>query len=52
MRNCTVPIQFPLGIKRKLDALKKQGYTIAGFVRRAVERELSTHHRTQKGRTK
>lgn len=52
MRSCTVPIQFPPRIKRQLDALKKQGYTIAGFVRRAVERELSTHHPKQKGQPK
>jgi hypothetical protein len=52
MRNCTVPIQFPTNTKRKLDALKKQGYTIAGFVRRAVERELRHHHHSQKGRSK
>lgn len=49
MKNCTVPIQFPLSIKRKLDALKGQGYTIAGFVRRAVQRELTNHQRRQNG---
>lgn len=50
MSRCTVPIQFPLEVKRQLDALKHQGFTIAGFVRRAVERELRIHNRTQKGK--
>ncbi|WHZ30070.1 MAG: hypothetical protein OJF51_004872 [Nitrospira sp.] len=49
MRSITVPIKFPADLKHKLDGLKKQGYTIAGFVRRAVTRELANHHRTQKG---
>ena len=51
MRNCIVPIQFSISVKRELDALKLQGYTIAGFVRKAVERELAHHRRAQKGRT-
>lgn len=50
MQNCTVPIQFPLHVKQQLDPLKRQGYTIAGFVRRAVVRELSNHQRKQKGK--
>lgn len=40
-RNCTVPIQFPAHVRRQLDALKREGFTNAGFVRRAVERELA-----------
>lgn len=44
MRSITVPIKFPPDLKQKLDALKKQGYTIAGFVRRAVTKELDRIH--------
>lgn len=42
MRSVTVPIKFPVEMKRKLDALRTKGYTIAGFVRRAVERALES----------
>jgi hypothetical protein len=35
-----IPIHFPLETKRQLDALRLSGFTIAGFVRRAVQREL------------
>lgn len=34
-------IQLPADLKAKLDALRKQGYTAAGFIRSLLERELS-----------
>jgi metal-responsive CopG/Arc/MetJ family transcriptional regulator len=45
-----VLVQFPKPIKRKLDDLRKKGYTIAGFVRAAVEEKLSQQPTLKKGR--
>ena len=36
-----VIIQLPSALKRKLDALRAQGYTAAGYIRSLLERELS-----------
>ena len=33
-------IQFPKGIKTKLDALRRQGTSISEFTRSLIEREL------------
>ena len=33
-------IQVPNPIKRKLDALRAQGYTASGYIRALLEREL------------
>ncbi|MCH8040873.1 MAG: hypothetical protein IH977_11110 [Nitrospinae bacterium] len=33
-------IQIPTPLKRKLDALRSQGYTASGFIRALLEREL------------
>ena len=33
-------IQVPLPLKRKLDALRAQGYTAAGYVRNVLERHF------------
>ncbi len=34
-------IQLPSALKRKLDALRAQGYTAAGYIRSLLERELN-----------
>ena len=33
-------IQLPTPLKRKLDALRAQGYTASGYIRAPLEREL------------
>lgn len=43
-------IQLPKGLKAKLDALKQQGYTVSGYIRALLERELSTVKPTTKKR--
>ncbi len=40
MRQTKVLIQLPASLKAKLDALRTQGYTINGFIRTLLEREL------------
>lgn len=44
MRQVKVLIQLPATLKAQLDALRTQGYTINGYIRSVLEREL------QKGR--
>ncbi len=34
-------IQLPTPLKRKLDALRSQGYTASGYIRALLERELA-----------
>ena len=36
-----IMIQLPAPLKRKLDALRAQGYTAAGYIRSLLERELN-----------
>jgi len=36
-----IMIQLPKALKGKLDALKAQGYTVSGFIRAVLERELN-----------
>lgn len=36
-----VLIQLPVSTKKKLDALKTQGYTASGFIRALLEREFN-----------
>jgi len=38
----TLLIHLPTDLKAKLDALKAQGYTVSGFIRFLVERELNS----------
>lgn len=45
-----VMVQLPKGIKAKLDGLRRQGTSISGFIRSAVERELNKAPTGQKGR--
>ncbi len=39
MRMERVIVQLPPALKRKLDALRAQGYTAAGYIRSLLERE-------------
>jgi mannitol/fructose-specific phosphotransferase system IIA component len=50
MKMVRVLIQVPEPIKAKLDALRAQGYTAAGFIRSLLERELRNAPVGQKGR--
>ncbi len=51
MRMERVIIQLPPVLKRKLDALRSQGYTAAGFIRSLLERALRDDTATgKKGR--
>ena len=44
-------IQVPVPLKRKLDALRAQGYTAAGYVRNVLERHFDQVQTTgKKGR--
>ncbi len=42
-------IQLPAPLKRKLEDLCEQGYTMAGYIRAVLERELSQPPATKKG---
>ncbi len=49
----TIVISLPDPLKAKLDALRAQGYTLNGYVRAVLERELAatpTARRSRKGR--
>ncbi len=41
MKMVRMLIQLPVPLKHKLDALRAQGYTAAGFIRSLLERELN-----------
>ena len=41
MQTTKVLIHLPVSLKKKLDALKAQGFTISGYIRALLERELS-----------
>lgn len=40
MKSVKVLIQIPATLKAQLDALRTQGYTINGYIRSVLEREL------------
>ena len=40
MRPVKVLIQIPATVKQQLDALRSQGYTINGYIRSLIERDL------------
>lgn len=40
MKMVKMLIQVPVQLKAKLDALRTQGYSVSGFVRSVLEREL------------
>jgi hypothetical protein len=42
MRMERILIQVPKAVKARLDGLRAEGYSVAGFVRRAIERELAS----------
>ncbi len=41
-------IQLPTLLKRKLDALRTQGYTASGYIRALLERELKEYQMPRK----
>ncbi len=45
-----IVIQLPTALKRKLDALRAQGYTASGYTRSLLERELNHAPAGRKGR--
>lgn len=49
MKMVRLLIQVPEPIKAKLDALRAQGYTAAGYIRSLLERELSKAPMGHKG---
>ncbi len=40
MKQVKMLIQLPVSLKAQLDALRTQGYTVSGFIRSVLEREL------------
>ncbi len=42
-------VNLPAPLKRKLDALRSQGYTASGFIRALLERELNPPTTKKKG---
>ena len=50
MKMVRVLIQLPKELKTKLDALRRQGTSISGFIRSIVEHELNQASAGQKGR--
>ena len=40
MKQVKVLIQLPVSLKAQLDALRSQGYTINGYIRSLIERDL------------
>ncbi len=43
-------IQLPAPLKRKLDALRAQGYTAAGYIRNVLEQHFTEAPAGKKGR--
>ncbi len=51
MQMTRIQVQLPLALKRKLDTLRSQGYTAAGYIRAVLEKELNQAQvKGQKGR--
>ena len=51
MKMVKMLIQVPVPIKRRLDALRSQGYTASGYIRAVLEKELNqVQAKGQKGR--
>ena len=51
MKMVKMLIQVPVPIKRKLDALRSQGYTASGYIRAVLVKELNqVQVKHQKGR--
>ena len=41
MKTTKLLIHLPVSLKKKLDALRSQGYTASGYIRALLERELN-----------
>ena len=50
MKMAWVMIQLLMGLKTKLDTLRRQGTSISGYIRSLVEKELKHAPTKQKGR--
>ncbi len=51
MKPVRILVQVPAPLKRKLDALRAQGYTTSGYIRAVLEKELNQAQiKVQKGR--
>ncbi len=52
MKMVKILVSLPMPLKRKLDALRAQGYTAAGYVRNVLERHFDNQGQTtgKKGR--
>jgi Arc/MetJ-type ribon-helix-helix transcriptional regulator len=44
-----IVVSLPDSVKTRLDGLRRQGYSMAGFVRAAVEKALEGHLNGNKG---
>ncbi len=40
MKSVRVLLSLPIPLKRKLDGMKRQGYTVSGYIRALLEREF------------
>ena len=43
-------IHLPVSMKQQLDALRSQGYTVSGYIRALLDRELNQKEGTHHGR--
>ena len=50
MRLVKVLIHVTEGQKTKLDALRTKGYTVSGYIRNLLDREIATSTADEKGR--
>ncbi len=41
MNSVRVLLTLPIPLKRKLDGMKRQGYTVSGYIQALLERELN-----------
>jgi hypothetical protein len=52
MKLVRILVSVPESMKKRLDALREEGYTASGFIRHVLEREFSKGFNGQKGRTR
>jgi len=50
MKMVRMPIQLPVNLKKKLDALRKEGTTASGLIRHLLEQHFTTLATAKKGR--
>ncbi len=50
MKTVRMLVTLPESLKRKLDALRSQGYTASGYIRALLERELNGKEGSSNGR--